>query len=347
MSVESAAPILRRVAITGGTGSFGNAVVTHLLSKGVERIDIVSRDEAKQDEMRRRYADSRLHFWIGDVRDIRSLRRPLQHADALFHAAALKQVPSCELFPEQAVMTNILGSQNVLECAAELGIQRVVCLSTDKAVQPLNAMGMTKALMEKQIHAVARRLGEHETTVCCVRYGNVLYSRGSVIPLFVENILQGKSLPVTHYDMTRFLLPLSQAVELVETALQHGRQGDFFIRKSPAATIRVLVDAFSSILGRNVPAHTIGIRSGEKMHETLATAEEMTCAHDLGNYWRIPLTTNGVQPSPTSTDNVHQSAQLESFTSDNTKQLNVSETVELLRELPEFQPFLTRLQYLK
>jgi UDP-N-acetylglucosamine 4,6-dehydratase/5-epimerase len=337
----------RVVAITGGTGSFGNAVVGHLLAHGVKRIHVLSRDEAKQDEMRQRIRDDRLHFWVGDVRDIRSLQAPLKGVDVVFHAAALKQVPSCEFFPEQAVMTNVLGSRNVLETASQMGVQRVVCLSTDKAVQPVNAMGMSKALMEKQVQALARRFGDSATVVCCVRYGNVLYSRGSVIPLFVQKIIDGQSLPITHFAMTRFLLPLSQAVGLVETALLHGQQGDLFIRKSPAATVRVIVDALFALAGRKVATHLIGVRHGEKIHETLATAEEMAKAIDLGDHWRIPMDVRALNYSEKPGDSAGPVDTVEPFTSDTARQLDVNETVALLRNLPELQPVLAQLSQSK
>lgn len=333
----------RVVAITGGTGSFGNAVVGHLLARGVRRIHVLSRDEAKQEEMRQRIRDDRLHFWLGDVRDLRSLRAPLRGVDVVFHAAALKQVPSCEFFPEQAVMTNVLGSRNVLEAAVEAGVQRVVCLSTDKAVQPVNAMGMSKALMEKQVQALARRFVGSGTVVCCVRYGNVLYSRGSVIPLFVQKIIDGQSLPVTHFDMTRFLLPLSQAVELVETALLHGQQGDLFIRKSPAASMRVIVNALSRIAGRELSTHTIGVRHGEKIHETLATAEEMAKAVDLGDHWRIPLDMRELNYSEALAGSAGPVDTVQPFASDTARQMDAAETATLLRSLPELQLALARL----
>jgi UDP-N-acetylglucosamine 4,6-dehydratase len=330
------------IAITGGTGSFGNAVVRHLLYRGVGRIHVISRDEAKQDEMRQRLRDDRLHFWLGDVRDAASLQAALRGVDVVFHAAALKQVPSCEFFPEQAVMTNVLGSRNVLEVCAASGVKRVVCLSTDKAVQPVNAMGMTKALMEKQVQALARRFGTDRTTVCCVRYGNVLYSRGSVVPLFVDLLLKDQSLPITHPEMTRFLLPLSEAVGLVETALQHGQQGDLFIRKSPAASVEVLAQATAHLLGRELRTQIIGVRHGEKIHETLATAEEMAKARDLGEHWRIPMDARELNYSAQLVPATGQVSQTAAMSSDTARQLGVAETVALLRGLPELQDVLKR-----
>jgi UDP-N-acetylglucosamine 4,6-dehydratase len=328
------------VAITGGTGSFGHAVVRHLLTRGVERLHVISRDEAKQEEMRRLLRDDRLHFWLGDVRDASSLYAPLQGVDVVFHAAALKQVPACEFFPEQAVMTNVLGSRNVLEVCAAQNVRRVVCLSTDKAVQPINAMGMTKALMEKQVQALARRFGPGGPVVCCVRYGNVLYSRGSVVPLFVEMILLDRPLPITHPEMTRFLLPLSEAVQLVEAALEHGKQGDLFIRKSPATSVAVLAGAVAKLWDRKPRTELVGVRPGEKMHETLATAEEMAKAQDLGEYWRIPMDTRELNYSAHLGLAPDRTGQTHAFVSDTTTQLTVDETVALLRSLPELQSIL-------
>jgi UDP-glucose 4-epimerase len=328
------------VAITGGTGSFGNAVLQHLLTQGVRRVHVISRDETKQDEMRQRIRDDRVHFWIADVRDPASLQAPLRGVDVVFHAAALKQVPSCEFFPEQAVMTNVMGSRHVLEAAAMAGVQRVVCLSTDKAVQPVNAMGMTKALMEKQVQALARRFGEQGPVLCCVRYGNVLYSRGSVVPLFVNKLLAGESLPLTHAAMTRFLLPLSEAVGLVRMALAHGRQGDLFIRKSPAATVQTVVEALQILFARELRTHVIGIRHGEKMHETLASSEEMAKAEDLGEHWRIPADARELNYSAQLAPPAGPVVETPPFASDTARQLDAAETAALLRTLPELQAVL-------
>jgi UDP-N-acetylglucosamine 4,6-dehydratase len=328
------------VAITGGTGSFGQAVVRHLLDRGAKRIHVISRDETKQEEMRRLLRDDRLHFWLGDVRDAASLYGPLQSVDVVFHAAALKQVPACEFFPEQAVMTNILGSRNVLEVCAAQKVRRVVCLSTDKAVQPVNAMGMTKALMEKQIQALAHRFGAEGPVVCCVRYGNVLYSRGSVIPLFIEMMRLNRPLPITHPAMTRFLLPLSEAVQLVETALEHGKQGDLFIRKSPATSVATLAEAVAKLWDQKLRTELVGVRPGEKMHETLATAEEMAKAQDLGGHWRIPMHARELNYSAQFESAAGGAGQRPAFVSDTATQLSVDETVALLRGLPELQAVL-------
>jgi len=329
-----------KVAITGGTGSFGQHVTRHLLANAsVQEIRIVSRDEGKQEDMRQRFADSRMRYFVADVRDATSLRHAFTGVGAVFHAAALKQVPSCEFFPEQAVLTNVTGSDNVLRTAQEAGVGKVVSLSTDKAVQPVNAMGMTKALMEKLVQAHARRLGiGAATTVCCVRYGNVMYSRGSVIPLFVQRLLAGEPLPVTDLRMTRFLLPLLEAVGLVDVAMQRGGQGDVLIRKSPAADMATLVQALGVLLKVKPQVQTIGVRHGEKIHETLASAEEMAKAVDLGDHWLIPMDQRGF-------DYRHEAAtgsvaDTPAFSSDNAHRLTLDELVALLQQLPELQPAL-------
>jgi UDP-N-acetylglucosamine 4,6-dehydratase len=329
----------RVVCITGGTGSFGNAVLRYLLQiEGVQEIRIVSRDENKQDAMRHQLPDPRLRYYVADVRDRSSLQWAFDGAEVVFHAAALKQVPSCEFFPEQAVMTNVLGSANVIEAAAQAGVKRAVFLSTDKAVQPVNAMGMTKALMEKMVQAHARRLGGRGPTLCCVRYGNVLYSRGSVVPLFVQRLREGKPLPITDERMTRFLLPLSEAVTLVELALREAEQGDVFIRKSAAASVGAVAAAAAMLMERPLQIEHIGVRHGEKMHETLASSEEMAKAVDLGDHWRIPMDGRGL-------DYAHQTAKGDAagslpFASDTARQLSVPEVVELLRSLPELRGLL-------
>jgi UDP-N-acetylglucosamine 4,6-dehydratase len=332
-----------KITITGGTGSFGQQVTRHLLSSAqVQEIRIVSRDEGKQEDMRQRMPDPRLRYFIADVRDAGSLRTAFIGADAVFHAAALKQVPSCEFFPEQAVLTNVLGSENVLRVAQEEGVARVVCLSTDKAVQPVNAMGMTKALMEKTVQAHARRLGaKAATTLCCVRYGNVLYSRGSVVPLFMERLLSGQPLPVTDPRMTRFLLPLAEAVGLVEMALSHGRQGDTFIRKSAACDVATLVAALAELTGLHPEEHTIGVRHGEKLHETLASSEEMAKAEDLGEHWRIPMDLRGLDYRP-DTAAPGPVADTPAFASDNAHRMTVQEVTALFASLPEIQASLAR-----
>jgi len=275
--------------ITGGTGSFGNAVLKRFLNSGVEEIRIFSRDEKKQDDMRKRYANPKLKFYLGDVRDRRSLRAAFRSADYCFHAAALKQVPSCEFHPMEAVLTNVIGTENVIQEAIETGVKRLVCLSTDKAVYPINAMGISKALMEKVMVAASRGLKASGTTICGTRYGNVMASRGSVIPLFVDQMLAGQPITVTDPKMTRFMMTLDEAVELVLYAFLHGSNGDIFVQKAPAATVAVLATALRDVLGR--PDHVvreIGTRHGEKLYETLLSREEFSAAEDLGTYYRIP-----------------------------------------------------------
>ena len=276
------------ILITGGTGSFGNAVIRHLISSDVKEIRIFSRDEKKQDDMRKRYGSSKLKFYLGDVRDPQSVLTGMRGVDYVFHASALKQVPSCEFHPMEAVRTNVLGTENVLETAITSGVKRVVCLSTDKAVYPINAMGISKAMMEKVMVAASRNLEGQGTVICGTRYGNVMASRGSVIPLFVDQILSGKRLTVTDPDMTRFMMTLDDAVELVLYAFKHGTNGDIFVQKAPAATINTLAQAILELMG--CPDHEIreiGTRHGEKLHEVLLSREERAVAEDLGNYFRV------------------------------------------------------------
>lgn len=279
----------RTLLITGGTGSFGNAVLRRFLSSGLREIRIFSRDEKKQDGMRKRYRADQLKFYLGDVRDPRSVADAMRGVDFCFHAAALKQVPSCEFHPMEAVRTNVLGTENVLHAAVEAGVKRVICLSTDKAVYPINAMGISKALMEKVMVAASRNLQGTPTVICGTRYGNVMGSRGSVIPLFVEQILAGRPITVTDPTMTRFMMTLDEAVELVLYAFRSGDNGDIFVQKAPAATIGVLTQALLDLLRR--PEHEvreIGTRHGEKLYEVLLSREEMTSAEDLGDYYRVP-----------------------------------------------------------
>ena len=277
----------KTLLITGGTGSFGNAVLRRFLDSDLAEIRIFSRDEKKQDDMRKKYNNSKLKFYIGDVRDIESVRSVVRGVDYIFHAAALKQVPSCEFYPLQAVKTNVLGTENVLEAAISLGVKRVICLSKDKAVYPINAMGISKAMMEKV--AVAKSRESSATTICVTRYGNVMASRGSVIPLFVDQIRDGHSLTITDPEMTRFMMTLDDAVSLVLYAFEHGQAGDIFVQKSPAATISTLTKALTNLLG--APDHeisVIGTRHGEKLFEALLSREEMVAAQDLGGYFRVP-----------------------------------------------------------
>jgi UDP-glucose 4-epimerase len=279
----------KTLLITGGTGSFGNAVLQRFLRSDLTEIRIFSRDEKKQDDMRKRYSHPKLRFYIGDVRDVHSVGQAMRGVDYVFHAAALKQVPSCEFYPMEAVRTNVIGTENVLEAAIQSGVKRVVCLSTDKAVYPINAMGISKAMMEKVMVATSRNLEGTNTVICGTRYGNVMASRGSVIPLFVEQVLAGKPITVTDPTMTRFMMTLNDAVELVLYAFKHGSNGDIFVQKAPAATVQVLTQAILELMGK--PAHevrSIGTRHGEKLYEALLSREEMACAQDMGDYFRIP-----------------------------------------------------------
>jgi len=277
----------KTLLVTGGTGSFGNAVLRRFLDSELREIRILSRDEKKQDDMRKRYHDPKIKFYLGDVRDYQSVLNAVRGVDFIFHAAALKQVPSCEFHPLEAVKTNVLGAENVLEAAIACGVQRVVGLSTDKAVYPINAMGISKAMMEKVI--VAKSRSSNSTVVCATRYGNVMASRGSVIPLFVDQIRAGRPITITDPNMTRFMMTLDDAVDLVLYAFQHGRPGDIFVQKAPAATIATLVEALKGLIG--APGHevrVIGTRHGEKLYEVLLSREEMAAAEDLGGYYRVP-----------------------------------------------------------
>ncbi len=278
----------RTILITGGTGSFGNAVLRRVLSSDVSEIRIFSRDEKKQDDMRRFYKSDKIKFYIGDVRDLASVRNAMHGVDYVFHAAALKQVPSCEFFPLEAVKTNIIGTDNVLTAAIESGVKKVICLSTDKAVYPINAMGMSKALMEKVAIAKSRTVDPDKTLICCTRYGNVMASRGSVIPLFIEQIKSGQPLTVTNPKMTRFLMTLDEAVDLVLFAFQNAKAGDILVQKAPAATIGDLAQAVKELFGADNEIKIIGTRHGEKLYETLLTREEYAVAEDLGRFFRVP-----------------------------------------------------------
>ena len=331
----------KTVLITGGTGSFGNAFLQFLRPLGCKEIRIFSRDELKQDNMRTSMGNPALRFYIGDVRDRQSVDGAMQGVDYVFHAAALKQVPSCEFFPMQAVQTNIVGSYNVIESAIANGVKRLVCLSTDKAVYPLNAMGMTKALMEKVMLAAARANSNGTTILTNVRYGNVMCSRGSVIPLFIEQIRYGKPITVTVPGMTRFLLSLSDAIELVAFAFRHGEQGDLFVRKAPASTIADLATALQNLLGAAVPVRIIGMRHGEKIYETLATREELAKGQDMKDYYRIRMDDRDLNYGKFFTEGDVQEATLSDYTSHNTVQLDAEGVATLLKSLPEIQPELT------
>ena len=327
----------RVVLITGGTGSFGSAMASKLLDGDVGEVRVLSRDEAKQDQMRQRFGDSRLRFYLGDVRDVASVDQAVTGVDFVFHAAALKQVPSCEFFPLEAVRTNVVGSGNVIDASHRAGVQTVVCLSTDKAVYPINAMGMSKALMEKTAQAFSRNHPESSTTVCITRYGNVMYSRGSVIPLFVRQIKAKQPLTVTEPSMTRFMMSLADSVGLVEFAFQHGQPGDILIRKAPACTISTLVSALGNVFGIDPDVDVIGIRHGEKLHEALASSEEMSRSTDEGDYLRIDLDARDLNYAPYSEQGEPNARAVPDFGSDTTTRLSISETEELLRTLPEIR----------
>ncbi len=323
--------------VTGGTGTFGNAVVRRFLNTDIKEIRIFSRDEKKQDDMRRYYKNDKLKFFIGDVRDIQSVRNAMNGVDYVFQAAALKQVPSCEFFPLEAVKTNILGTENVLTAAIEFGVKKVVCLSTDKAVYPINAMGMSKALMEKVFVAKSRTVDPDKTLICGTRYGNVMASRGSVIPLFIQQIKSRKPLTVTNPDMTRFLMSIEEAVDLVLYAFENGHQGDRFVKKSPASTIGVLAQALKEIFGVDNEIKIIGTRHGEKMHETLLTKEECLVAEDLGDFYRIPADTRDLNYEKYFNQGTVDLSKYEDYRSDNTTILNLEQTKEKLLSLDYIQ----------
>jgi len=324
------------VVITGGTGSFGSTMAKHLLSQSVGEVRIFSRDEAKQDAMRHAIADSRVRFFLGDTRDPESVERVVRGTDLIFHAAALKQVPSAEFFPLEAVKTNINGSANVLRSAIENGVKGVVCLSTDKAVYPINAMGMSKALMEKTAQAFARDYSDCDTNIAITRYGNVMYSRGSVIPLFISQIRSGKPITITDPTMTRFLMSLAESVDLVEYAFEKAETGDLYVRKAPASTIEVLAKALVELFGgADNEVQTIGFRHGEKLYESLLSTEERAKAEDLGDYFRVPLDSRDLNYSEYFEEGEPRQASLESYTSHNTKQLDVEGVKALLLTIPE------------
>src|SRR3989344_4291444 len=328
------------ILVTGGTGSFGNAVVERLLKLSPKKIIIFSRDEKKQHDMRNLYDSPLLKFVIGDVRDKDSLNKVMEGVDFVFHAAALKQVPSCEFFPIEAVKTNILGAHNVITNAIEHKVKTLVILSTDKAVYPINAMGMSKAMMEKVMIADSRKIIEsnnEHTVLCGTRYGNVLYTRGSVLPFFLEMMKRGEVLPVTNSQMTRFLLPLSQSVDLVLYAMINGKNGDMYVRKAPATTIETLAQAMCEIFNYKKGYKEVGVRAGEKMHEVLVSDEEMTRAEDQGDYYRIAPESQGLDYQKYYTIGKKAQTHSGSFTSANTKQLNLQETIELLLALPEIK----------
>lgn len=330
----------KTLLITGGTGSFGNAVLRRFLDSDIKEIRIFSRDEKKQDDMRHALQTNKVKYYIGDVRNKRSVDVAMQGVDYVFSAAALKQVPSCEFFPMEAVKTNIEGTNNVLESAIEHGVKNVVVLSTDKAAYPINAMGMSKALMEKVAVAKGRELGDNAaTTICCTRYGNVMGSRGSVIPLWVDQMEEGKPITITDPNMTRFMMTLDDAVDLVIYAFTHGKNGDLFVQKAPAATLETLAEALKQTYGKVKPEYgktevkVIGTRHGEKLYETLVTREEMVRAEDMGNYYRIPCDTRDLNYDKFFTKGNEDVAKIEDYHSHNTRRLDVNEMKELLLKL--------------
>lgn len=325
--------------ITGGTGSFGNAVLSRfLLTKHFSEIRIFSRDEKKQDDMRHRLNNPKVKFYIGDVRDKRSIDGAMTGVDYIFHAAALKQVPSCEFFPMQAVRTNVYGTENVLDSAIQHGVKNVVVLSTDKAAYPINAMGISKAMMEKIAIAKGRALGETaKTTICCTRYGNVMASRGSVIPLWIDQIKAGKEITITDPNMTRFMMTMDDAVDLVLYAFQHGKNGDLFVQKSPAATLNVLANSLIDLYKSDAKIRVIGTRHGEKLYETLVTREEMAKSIDLGNYYRIPCDDRDLNYDKYFVEGEEEIAHMEDYHSHNTTRLDVDEMIKLLLKLDIIQ----------
>jgi UDP-N-acetylglucosamine 4,6-dehydratase/5-epimerase len=326
----------KTLLITGGTGSFGNAVLHRFLDSNIAEIRIFSRDEKKQDDMRKRYSDSKLKFYIGDVRDYDSVLNAMRGVDYVFHAAALKQVPSCEFHPLQATKTNVIGTENVLEAAIVCKVNRIICLSTDKAVYPINAMGISKALMEKV--AVAKSRNSNSTTICVTRYGNVMASRGSVIPLFVDQVRAGNSLTVTDPNMTRFMMTLDDAVKLVLYAFENGQPGDIFVQKAPAVTIETLAYALTDLLGvPKYPVNIIGTRHGEKLYEVLLSREEMVGSEDMGDYYRIPPDLRDLNYDKFVDQGEERISHTEDYNSHNTERLDVEGMKQLLMKLAFIQ----------
>ncbi|WP_038246556.1 polysaccharide biosynthesis protein [Ghiorsea bivora] len=337
----------KTLLITGGTGSFGNAVLRRFLETEVKEIRIFSRDEKKQDDMRKKYNNSKLKFYIGDVRDVNSIADAVRGVDYVFHAAALKQVPSCEFYPMQAVKTNVIGTENVLNCAIAANVKKVIVLSTDKAVYPINAMGVSKAMMEKVAVAKSRNLDEQDTMIAITRYGNVMASRGSVIPLFIDQVRQGKDITITDPAMTRFMMTLDQAVELVLFAFEHGNSGDIFVQKAPAATVGLLAKALTKLLGHpDHPISIIGTRHGEKLYEALLSREEMVAAEDMGDYYRIPADVRDLNYAKFFEEGEEVVTQAHEYHSHNTRQLSANELSEMLLNLREIQSDLRDFQVL-
>ena len=327
----------KTLLITGGTGSFGNAVLKRFLNTSIKEIRIFSRDEKKQEDMRIQYKNDKIKFYIGNVRDYRSVEDAMDGVDYVFHAAALKQVPSCEFFPVEAVKTNVLGTDNVLEAAINKGVKKVIVLSTDKAAYPINAMGMSKALMEKVAVAKGRNIKEGGTIICRTRYGNVMASRGSVIPLFCEQIKEGLPLTITNGNMTRFMMTLEDAVDLVLYAFEHGKQGDLFVQKAPAATIDTLAQAVKELKNSDVPIKYIGTRHGEKAYEVLVTKEEMLTAEDMGDYYRIKSDNRDLNYQKYELEGNEKFSIIQEYNSDNTTRLDVEGMKKLLLKLDLFK----------
>lgn len=328
----------KTLLICGGTGSFGNAVLNRFLKTDIKEIRIFSRDEKKQDDMRKYYNSSKIKFYIGDVRDISSVHTAMRGVDYVFHAAALKQVPSCEFYPMQAVKTNILGTSNVIDSAAAHNVKKVICLSTDKSVYPINAMGMSKALMEKVVVAKGRELVNSNTTVCCTRYGNVMASRGSVIPLFINQIRNKQPITITDPNMTRFMMSLDDAVNLVLFAFNNGENGDIFVQKSPAATMNLLANTIKTLLNKDKhPVKIIGTRHGEKLHESLLTREEKALSEDLGMYYRVKADSRDLNYNKYFEEGEQEISQAVEYSSQNTYQLNDHELLDMLKNLKEIQ----------
>lgn len=322
--------------ITGGTGSFGNAVLQRFLNSSILEVRIFSRDEKKQDDMRKKFSNDKVKFYLGDVRDVESLRSAMRGVDYVFHAAALKQVPSCEFYPVQAVKTNVIGTENVLETAIECGVDRVICLSTDKAVYPINAMGISKAMMEKIVVAKSRESGK--TSICVTRYGNVMASRGSVIPLFVNQVQRGVPLTVTDPEMTRFMMTLDDAVNLVLYAFQNGQSGDVFVQKAPAVTIEILIKAVLGLMGApNHPVNIIGTRHGEKLYETLLSREELVAAQDFGDYYRVPPDFRDLNYDQYVEHGEKKISLAEDYNSHNSERLNMHDMENLLMTLGDLK----------
>ncbi|MFD1927501.1 polysaccharide biosynthesis protein [Sporosarcina siberiensis] len=327
----------KTLLITGGTGSFGNAVMNRFLHSEVKEIRIFSRDEKKQDDMRNKYKDDKLRFYIGDVRDIGSVKNAMHNVDYVFHAAALKQVPSCEFFPLEAVKTNVFGTDNVLTSAIEFGVKKVVCLSTDKAAYPINAMGISKAMMEKVFVAKSKTVNPENTLICGTRYGNVMASRGSVIPLFIEQIKNGQPLTVTDPNMTRFLMSLEEAVDLVVFAFQNAEAGDIMVQKSPASTIGDLAQSMKELFNVDNQIGVFGTRHGEKLYETLLTKEEHLVAQDMGNFYRVPSDKRTLNYDKYFVEGNEQLQEVEDYNSHNTERLNIEQIKERLFKLDYIQ----------